>query len=71
MDLENEGVGTLIQWSGFAVHHHKIFMNNYHLPNTDRIINQSLMLPLNEYITDHELDYIIKTLIKISENFNE
>jgi dTDP-4-amino-4,6-dideoxygalactose transaminase len=68
--LELEGIGTLIQWSGQAAHQHQIFKKIYNLTKTDNIINQSLMLPLNEYITDDEMDYILKKLTNILDGFN-
>ena len=69
--LHKEGISTLIQWGGFAAHEHKIFEKKFELPFTEKVINQSLMLPLNEYITDNEIDYICNVLFKILETYNE
>lgn len=69
--LQKEGIGTLIQWSGQAAHQHKIFTKAYDLPKTEKVMNESLMLPMNEYITDEEIDYILKIIKKILDDFNE
>ena len=56
--LSNKGVGTLIQWGGKAVHEFKDLGFNQSLPFTEKIMRNSLMLPLNMTVTDSEVKYI-------------
>jgi dTDP-4-amino-4,6-dideoxygalactose transaminase len=56
--LSNKGVGTLIQWGGKAVHEFKDLGFTQSLPVTERIMRNSLMLPLNMTITDDQVKYV-------------
>jgi len=56
--LTANGVGTLIQWGGKAVHQFPALGLTQPLPRTDHILARSLMLPMNSSLTDDEVDYI-------------
>jgi dTDP-4-amino-4,6-dideoxygalactose transaminase len=56
--LANNGVGTLVQWGGKAVHEFKDLGFTQSLPFTEKIMRNSLMLPLNMTVTDDEVKYI-------------
>ena len=58
--LADKGVGTLIQWGGKAVHEFTDLGFNQSLPFTEKIMRNSLMLPLNMTVTDDEVKYICK-----------
>ena len=58
--LSGKGVGTLIQWGGKAVHEFRDLGFNQSLPFTEKIMRNSLMLPLNMTVTDDEVKYICK-----------
>ena len=58
--LADKGVGTLIQWGGKAVHEFRDLGFNQSLPFTEKIMRNSLMLPLNMTVTDDEVKYICK-----------
>lgn len=66
--LADKGVGTLIQWGGKAVHEFRDLGFNQSLPITEKIMRNSLMLPLNMSITDEEIKYVCKS---IRNFFNE
>ena len=51
-------MGTLIQWGGKAVHEFTDLGFNQSLPFTEKIMRNSLMLPLNMTVTDDEIKYI-------------
>lgn len=53
--LLDKGVGTLIQWGGKAVHEFRDLGFDQSLPFTEKIMRNSLMLPLNMTITDDEV----------------
>lgn len=56
--LTEQGIGTLIQWGGKAVHQFKKLGFKQKLPNTDRLFARMLMLPLNMSISDDEVAYV-------------
>lgn len=56
--LEKNGVGTLIQWDGIAIHQYKQLGFTQNLPFTDKLFERLLMLPMNMNITNEELDYV-------------
>lgn len=56
--LKANGIGTLIQWSGKAVHQWPGLGFNVRLPNTERFFTRCLMLPMNMALADDDVDYI-------------
>ncbi|MBL10423.1 MAG: cell wall biogenesis protein [Acidiferrobacteraceae bacterium] len=60
--LENNGIGTMIQWGGKGVHQFRELGFKESLPNTELIMKRSLMLPLNNFITNDEVEYVAETI---------
>jgi dTDP-4-amino-4,6-dideoxygalactose transaminase len=56
--LAEEGVGTIIQWGGKAVHQFSGLGLNANLPNTDRLFARCLMLPLNMMVSTDDVEFI-------------
>jgi dTDP-4-amino-4,6-dideoxygalactose transaminase len=56
--LKENGIGTLIQWGGQAIHQLKKLGFTQSLPFTDRLFERLLMLPMNMSITDDDVAYI-------------
>ena len=56
--LANNGVGTLLQWGGKAVHEFRELGFSQSLPVTEKVMRNSLMLPLNMTITNDEIFFI-------------
>ena len=56
--LSENGVGTIIQWGGRAVHEFSDLGFNYSLPISEKIMRNSLLLPLNMSVTNEEVVYI-------------
>ena len=66
--LSNNGIGTLIQWGGKAVHEFRDLGFEQVLPFTEKLMRNSLMLPLNMTVTDEEVTYVcnkVKSFYKI------
>jgi dTDP-4-amino-4,6-dideoxygalactose transaminase len=61
--LASEGIGTLVQWGGKAIHHFKSLGFNKNLPRTDEFFRKCLMLPMNVFISDSNVDYIAEKII--------
>lgn len=60
--LEDKGIGTLVQWGGKAIHQFKKLNFQQDLPVTDKIFSKLLMLPLNMFITDDDVRYVIEMI---------
>lgn len=56
--LKNQGVGTLIQWGGKAVHQWERLGFTARLPRTERFFERCIMLPMNTFVTDAEAHYV-------------
>jgi dTDP-4-amino-4,6-dideoxygalactose transaminase len=60
--LSKNGIGTIIQWGGKAVHQFQALGLNVALPATERLFERCLMLPLNMTVTDEEVRYIARAI---------
>ena len=60
--LSEKGIGSLVQWSGKAVHQFDKLRFSVNLPKTDELFLRILMIPLNMSITDEEVAFVIKTI---------
>ena len=60
--LSKNGIGTLIQWGGKAIHQFKGIGMEKNLPVTDQIFSEILMLPLNLFISENDVKYIIEKI---------
>lgn len=56
--LKAHGIGTLQQWSGWAVHQMKSLGFTHSLPFTDALFKRMLMLPLNMSIADSDVHFV-------------
>ncbi len=56
--LRVNGVGTLIQWGGKAVHQWERLGFLVKLPKTERFFARCIMLPMNVFVSDDEVYYI-------------
>jgi len=61
--LSQNGVGTLIQWSGKAVHQFPELGFKLSLPKVEKFFERCIMLPMNIFLSDDEIDYICETVI--------
>jgi dTDP-4-amino-4,6-dideoxygalactose transaminase len=63
--LENNGIGTLIQWNGQPVHSIKsLGFKGTGLPYTDEMFKKCLMIPMNTSLTNDEIKYVSNVIIK-------
>lgn len=58
LHLKEFGIGTLIQWGGVPVHHHKKLGFTQYLPKTDAFFERCFLLPMNTMLTDQDVSYI-------------
>ncbi len=56
--LADNGVGTLIQWGGKAVHQFRKLGFTQKLPFTENLFKRMLMLPMNMSLTDDDVRYV-------------
>ena len=60
--LKENGIGTLIQWGGKAIHQWEHLGFNVHLPKAECFFKKCIMLPMNMFITNDNIDYICKKI---------
>jgi len=56
--LKAQGIGTLIQWGGKAVHQWERLGFTVHLPKTEKFFERCIMLPMNVFLSDDEVHYV-------------
>jgi dTDP-4-amino-4,6-dideoxygalactose transaminase len=56
--LKDNGVGTLIQWGGKAVHQFGKLGFDVQLPYTERMFTRCLMLPMNRSLSNEDVLYV-------------
>ena len=62
--LKEEGIGTLIQWGGRAIHQFPKLGFTQRLPKTDEFFKRCIMLPMNMSMTDDDLHYVCDQIIR-------
>lgn len=60
--LADHGVGTLIQWGGKAIHQWERLGFVVRLPEVETFFERCLMLPMNTFISDQDVEYVSKTI---------
>ena len=67
--LSDNGIGTLIQWNGQAVHSIKeLGFSGKGLPYTEEMFKKCLMIPMNTSLTNDQVKYVFN---KIKEFYAE
>jgi len=68
--LSENNIGTIIQWGGKAIHQFEsLGLTNSILPNTDKYFEQCLLLPMNLFLTDSDVEYVAETIKKFYKNY--
>jgi len=62
--LEENNIGTLIQWGGTAVHQFTKLGFDQKLPNTEKFFERCIMLPMNVFISDIDVEIVCQTVRK-------
>jgi dTDP-4-amino-4,6-dideoxygalactose transaminase len=60
--LMQSGVGTVIQWGGKAIHQWEELGFNLKLPKTEKFFERCIMLPINMFITDSDIEYVCEQI---------
>ena len=58
--LHENAIGTLIQWDGKAVHQWEYLGFTLKLPKVERFFERCIMLPMNMFIDDDDVNYVCK-----------
>lgn len=56
--LFSNGVGTLIQWGGKAIHQWEHLGFNLQLPRVERFFTRCIMLPMNTFVSDDDVHFV-------------
>ena len=62
MYLSEKNIGTLIQWGGKGVHQFHQLGFNQKLPKTEKFFERCIMLPMNIFISNEDVDYICEVI---------
>ena len=62
--LRKNGIGTLIQWGGTAIHQFKLLGFDQHVPKTEQFFKRCIMLPMNVFIDNDDIEYICDKVIE-------
>ena len=60
--LSANGIGTLVQWGGKAVHQFNFHKWDTELPKTNEFFRKCIMLPMNMFISDSDIEYICEKI---------
>jgi dTDP-4-amino-4,6-dideoxygalactose transaminase len=60
--LSEKKIGTLIQWGGKGIHHFEQLGFTQKLPNTDKFFERCIMLPMNIFISNEDVEYICNSI---------
>ena len=61
--LRLNGIGTLIQWGGKGVHQWERLGFTVKLPKVERFFQRCIMLPMNMFISDDDVNYVCDKVI--------
>lgn len=56
--LKENGIGTILQWGGKAVHQFEALGLNYHLPFTESVMERAFLLPMNTSLANEDIFFI-------------
>ena len=62
--LSEKNIGTLIQWGGKGIHQFKQLGFDQVLPDTERFFERCIMLPMNIFIGNSDVDYICESILE-------
>ena len=62
--LKEHGIGTLVQWGGKAIHQWSNLGFNLHLPKSEAFFRECIMIPMNMFISDGDVDFICEKIIE-------
>jgi dTDP-4-amino-4,6-dideoxygalactose transaminase len=60
--LAENGVGTLIQWGGKAVHQFKALGFKESLPFTEKMTSRGLLLPIHPFLSNEDVTYVCSVI---------
>jgi dTDP-4-amino-4,6-dideoxygalactose transaminase len=60
--LSEKNIGTLIQWGGKGIHQFQQLGFTQKLPNTDKFFERCIMLPMNIFISNTDVEYVCNAI---------
>jgi dTDP-4-amino-4,6-dideoxygalactose transaminase len=63
-NLTNNGIGTILQWGGKAVHEFEGLGLKYSLPFTEDLMRRCFLIPMNTSLSNDDVNYIIESIRK-------
>ncbi|MDB3914690.1 DegT/DnrJ/EryC1/StrS family aminotransferase [Alphaproteobacteria bacterium] len=62
LHLNQNNIGTLIQWNGKAIHQWKGLGFNSKLPKVEKFFKECIMLPMNNFVSNEEVIFICNSI---------
>ena len=62
--LNQNNIGTLVQWGGKGVHQWEALSFDISLPETELFFDECIMIPMNVFLSNSEIEYICETIHK-------
>lgn len=60
--LRNNGVEVLISWPKPMHHHKALGLNDFALPETERLCEEVISLPIHPDLSDEQVDYVVRVI---------
>lgn len=60
--LAGQGIGTIVQFGGKAIHQYPLGFEGVSLPFTESVYQRALLLPMHTALTDDDVDYVIQSV---------
>lgn len=67
--LKKNKIGTIIQWGGYAIHDFKKLGFKKKLSFTEMVMNSSLMLPMNQFLSEQDVIYVCDKINEFYEKY--
>jgi dTDP-4-amino-4,6-dideoxygalactose transaminase len=65
--LASRNIGSIVQWGGTPLHHFRKLGFTQELPRTDAYFRSCLLLPMNQLLSDEQVDAIIDAVVEFFE----
>ena len=60
--LRESGIEILVSWSKPMHHHDALGLKHFHLPETERISNEVLSLPMYPELSDEQMEFVVEAV---------
>ena len=66
--LQEQGIGTILQWGGKTIHQFQDLDVEHNLPETDKMTEKFMLLPMHVALSNDEVNYVCDNIIRFYES---